>query len=74
MKPYRKHMNLSVRADLSREMLTSLLIKWVQMGELSKLGRLVGLVKHVIWAYSLYFLYMLLLSVTKILASSQPTI
>jgi hypothetical protein len=65
-------MNLSDRADLSCEMLTSFLIRGVQMGEVSKLGRLFGLVTHAIWVDSLYFLYMLLLSVTKILASSQP--
>jgi hypothetical protein len=44
------------------------------MGEMSKLGLLTGLVKHVIWAYTLYFLYLLLLSISKILASSQSTL
>jgi hypothetical protein len=39
------------------------------MGEISKLGWLIGLLKHAIWADSLYFLYLLLLSISKILAS-----
>jgi hypothetical protein len=43
------------------------------MGEMSKLGLLVGWVKHAIWADSLYFLYLLLLSISKILAPPQPT-
>jgi hypothetical protein len=30
------------------------------MGEMSKLGWLIGLVKHAIWTDSLYFLYLLL--------------
>jgi hypothetical protein len=38
------------------------------MGEMSKVGRLFGLVKHTIWAYSL-FLYLLFLSIFNILAS-----
>jgi hypothetical protein len=42
------------------------------MGEMSKLGWLIGLVKHTIWADSLYFLYLLLLSISN--ASQQPTI
>jgi hypothetical protein len=66
LKPYRRHMNLSDRADISCEMLTSLLIRQFQMGEMSELGRLVELVKHAIWADSLYFLYLLLLSVSQI--------
>jgi hypothetical protein len=41
------------------------------MGEISKLGWLVGLDKHATWADSLYFLYALLfLSIPKILALS----
>jgi hypothetical protein len=32
------------------------------MGEISKLGWLVGLVEHAMWADSLYFVYLLLLS------------
>jgi hypothetical protein len=46
-------------------------MRGIQIGELSKLGWLIGLVKHAIWADSLYFLYLLLLSISKILASSQ---
>jgi hypothetical protein len=44
------------------------------MEEMSKLAWLIGLVKHAIWAHSLYFLYLLLLSVSKTLASFQPTL
>jgi hypothetical protein len=43
----------------------------IQMGEKSKLGWLIGLTEHAIWAASLYFLYLLWLSISKILASSQ---
>jgi hypothetical protein len=60
--------NLSNHVDLPCELLTLLLIRGIQMGEMSKLGWLIGLVKHAIWADSFYFLY-LLLSVSKILAS-----
>jgi hypothetical protein len=42
------------------------------MGEMSKLGWLTGWVKHAMWAESLYFLYLLLLSISITLASSQP--
>jgi hypothetical protein len=35
------------------------------MGEISQLGWQIGLVKHVIWADSLYFLYLLLLAISK---------
>jgi hypothetical protein len=38
------------------------------MREMSELGWLIGLVKHSIWADSLYFLYLLLLLISKILA------
>jgi hypothetical protein len=41
------------------------------MGEMSRLGPLIGLVKHAIWADPPYFLYLLLLSITQISASSQ---
>jgi hypothetical protein len=64
--------NLSYHADLPRDLLTSLLIRWIQMGEISKRGRLTELVKQAIWADSLYFLYLPLLSISKFLASSQP--
>jgi hypothetical protein len=43
--------NLSDHADLLRELLTSLLIRRIHMGEASKLGRLIGLVKHAIYIY-----------------------
>jgi ABC-type Fe3+-siderophore transport system permease subunit len=62
--------NLSHHADLLCEMVTSLLIRGIQMGEMSKLGWLIGLVKHATWTD---FLYLLLFSISKIPASSQPT-
>jgi hypothetical protein len=46
---------------------TSLLMRGLQMGEPSKLGWLIGLVKHAIWADSLYFLHMLLLEISSLL-------
>jgi hypothetical protein len=52
--------NLSHHTDLCK-LETSLLIRGIQMGELSNLGWLIGLVKYAIWANSLYFLYMMLL-------------
>jgi hypothetical protein len=66
--------NLSYHTHLLGELLTSLLIKGIKMGEMSKLGWLIGLVKHAMWADSLYFLYLLLLSISKILPSTQPTL
>jgi hypothetical protein len=44
--------NLSYRIDLPCELVTSLMIKGSHMGEMSKLGWLIGLVKHAIWADS----------------------
>jgi membrane-anchored glycerophosphoryl diester phosphodiesterase (GDPDase) len=67
--------NLSRHTDVLCELETSLLMRGIQMGEMSILGRLIGLVKHVIGADFLYFLYLLLLlPISKILASSQPTV
>jgi hypothetical protein len=60
--------------DLHFDLLTSSLIIGVHMGEISKLGWLMGLIEHAMWADSFYFLYLLLLSVSKTLASSQPTL
>jgi hypothetical protein len=45
--------NLSRHTDLC-ELVTSLLVRGIQMGEMSKLGSLIGLVKLVIWVYSLW--------------------
>jgi hypothetical protein len=39
-----------------------------------QIGEKIGLVKHAIRANSLYFLYLLLLSISKVLASFQPTL
>jgi hypothetical protein len=66
--------NLSRHTDLLCELQTSLLMRGIQMGGMSKLAWLIGLVEHAIWADSLYFLYLLLLSISKTLASSQPTL
>jgi hypothetical protein len=66
--------NLPHNADILCELVTSLLIRGIQVGEMSKLGWLIGLIKHAIWADSLYFLYLLLLSISENLASSQPTL
>jgi hypothetical protein len=66
--------NMSYHTDLFYELVTSMLIRGIQMGEVSKLGWLIGLFEHVIWAASLYFLYLLLISISNTLASSQPTV
>jgi hypothetical protein len=52
---------------------TSLLMRGIQIGEMFELGWLIGLIKHSVWVHSLYFLYWLLLSISKFLASSQPS-
>jgi hypothetical protein len=43
-------------------------MRGVQMGEMPKVVWLIGLVKHAVWADSLYFLYLLLLAISKIIA------
>jgi hypothetical protein len=65
--------NLSFHSD-PFELVTSLLIRRIQLGEMSKLVWLIGFVKHAICTDSIYFLYLLLFSVSKILASSQLTL
>jgi hypothetical protein len=60
--------------DFHFDLLASWLIRGIHMGEISKLGWLMGLIKQVMWADSLYFLYLLLLSISKTLAWSQPTL
>jgi hypothetical protein len=65
--------NLSRHTDLC-EMVTLLMIREIHMGEMYKLGSLIGLVKRATWDNSLYILYLLLLSIPKILASYQPTL
>jgi hypothetical protein len=42
--------NVSYRTDHLSEMATALLIRGVQMGEMSRRGWLFGLVKHAMWA------------------------
>jgi hypothetical protein len=44
------------------------------MGEIPKLGWLMGLVKPSIQVDSLYFIYLLLLSISTALTSSKPTL
>jgi hypothetical protein len=66
--------NLSRHTDLLCELQTPLLTRGIQIGEMPKLDWLIGLLKYSIWADSLYFLYLLLLSIYKVLASSQPTV
>jgi hypothetical protein len=63
--------NLLGHTDPPCELLPSLLIRESHMGKISILGWLTGLVKLAIWANSFYFIYLLLLSVSKILASSH---
>jgi hypothetical protein len=62
--------DLSPHTDLF-ELITSLLIRGIQMGEVTRVGWLIVLVKQDIWADSLYLMYQLLLSISKILASSK---
>jgi hypothetical protein len=38
--------NLSLHTDLPRELETSLMLRGIQMGEMSKLGWLIGMVKQ----------------------------
>jgi hypothetical protein len=64
---------MSDHTNLPCELLTSSQIRGIQIREMYKLGWLIGLVKHAICADSLYFLYLLLLSISKILASSQDS-
>jgi hypothetical protein len=39
------------------ELVTSLLIRRIQMGEMSTLGWLMGLFKHAIWVHCISFIY-----------------
>jgi hypothetical protein len=54
--------------DFLCELVTSLMIRGIQMGEMPKLGWLIELVERAVWANSLYFLYLLSLSISKILS------
>jgi hypothetical protein len=53
--------NLSRHTDILCALETSLLMRGIHIGEMSKLDWLIGLIKHTIWADSLYFLHLLLL-------------
>jgi hypothetical protein len=48
--------NLALDTERLFELETTVLMGGIQIGELSELGWLIGLVEHVIWADSLYFL------------------
>jgi hypothetical protein len=52
---------LSFYTDL-RELETSLLLRGIQIAKISKLGWLIGLAKHAIWADSLLRIFLSLLS------------
>jgi hypothetical protein len=67
-------MSLSDHINLPCKSPASLLIRGMNPYEISRLGWLIRFVKHTIWADSLYFLYLLLFSTSKILASSKPTL
>jgi hypothetical protein len=41
--------NLSRHKNVLRKLVTSLLIREIQVGRMSKLDWLIGLIKHVIW-------------------------
>jgi hypothetical protein len=45
-----------VHEDFHFGLLTSSLMRGIHMGEISKLGWLIGLVEYAMWADSLYFL------------------
>jgi hypothetical protein len=57
---------MSNHTNLPCELLTSSQIRGIQIGEMSKLGWLIGLVKHAICTDSLYFLHLLLPSISNI--------
>jgi hypothetical protein len=63
--------SLSHYTDFLCELVTSLLIRGIQMGEMSKLGWLIGFLKHTIWADSLHFHPSFSLSFRSVHASSQ---
>jgi hypothetical protein len=45
--------NLACHTDLLCELETSLLMRGIQIGEMFKVGWLIGLAKHAIWADSI---------------------
>jgi hypothetical protein len=49
------------------------MLRAIEISEMSKLGCLIGLINHAIWADSLHLLYLLVVSVPQILAPSQLT-
>jgi hypothetical protein len=61
--------NLSDQTDLPNKLLTSLLKRGIRMRKIPKLGWLIRLVNHAIWTDYVYFLHLLLLSISEILAS-----
>jgi hypothetical protein len=64
--------SLSDYTDFPYKEPTSLLMKGIDMVEILKLEWLIGFVERAIWVNSVYFLYLLLLSLFIILDSSKP--
>jgi hypothetical protein len=62
---------LSRHTDISYNLFAD---KGIQMGDMSGHAWLIGFNKHAIWATYLHILYLLLLSVLQILASSELTL
>jgi hypothetical protein len=63
--------SLSDHSDLPYKLPIFLLIRKIFVGGTSVLVWLIKWVKHAMWADSLYLTYLVLLSITKILASFQ---
>lgn len=57
--------------DINRKFQWNSDIPYKFMGEIYKLDRLIEFVKYDVWADSLYFLFLLLFSISKILVSLQ---
>jgi hypothetical protein len=66
--------SVSQNTSFPYKFLISLLISGIHVEEGTELGWLIGLVKHAIWADSLHFLYLMLLSISETPASVQPTL
>lgn len=66
--------NMSRHIGIVCELETSLLLMGIELRGMCLFFCMIGLVKHVVRGESFSFLYMLLLNVSKILASCQPTL
>jgi hypothetical protein len=60
--------NLSSHEELVCDLVTSLLMRGIQLGGTYKLVWVFGLIKHVVWADYLYVLYPLRLWIFKIVS------